>query len=137
MLEPLLASTNCERVLIFLAVREEGYLREIADFYQSAPAPILKQLEKLENGGVLFSRLAGRTRLYGFNPRYPFLNELKALLDKALTFYPVPGSWKAGAGQLAAFEFKYVALGIPGGTVTQPSPRGSGTAVYQIPVGDR
>jgi hypothetical protein len=88
MLEPLLASTNCERVLIFLAAREEGYLREISDFFQSAPAPVLKQLEKLENGGILFSRLAGRTRLYGFNPRYPFLNELKALLDKALIFYP-------------------------------------------------
>ena len=88
MLEPLLASTNCERVLIFLAARGEGYLREMADFFQSSPAPILKQLEKLETGGVLFSRLAGRTRLYGFNPRYPFLKELKALLDKALTFYP-------------------------------------------------
>jgi hypothetical protein len=88
MLEPLLGSTNCERVLVFLAARDEGYLREIADFFESAPAPILKQLEKLENGGVLFSRLAGRTRIYGFNPRYPFLNELKALLDKALIFYP-------------------------------------------------
>jgi len=88
MLEPLLASTNCERVLIFIAAREEGYLREIADFFETAPAPVLKQLEKLENGGVLFSRLAGRTRLYGFNPRYPFLKELMALLDKAMTFYP-------------------------------------------------
>ncbi len=88
MLESLLGSINCERVLIFLAAREEGYLREISDFFHSAPAPVLKQLEKLENGGVLFSRLAGRTRLYGFNPRYPFLKELKALLDKALTFYP-------------------------------------------------
>ena len=87
MLEPLLGSTNCERVLIFLAGREEGYLREISDFFETSPAPILKQLEKLENGGVLFSRLAGRTRLYGFNPRYPFLSELKSLLDKALTFY--------------------------------------------------
>jgi len=88
MLEPLLASTNCERVLIFLVARDEGYLREIADFFQSSPAPLLKQLEKLETGGVLYSRLAGRTRLYGFNPRYPFLKELRALLDKALTFYP-------------------------------------------------
>jgi len=88
MLEPLLGSTNCERVLIFLAAREEGYLREISDFFETSPAPILKQLEKLENGGVLFSRLAGRTRLYGFNPRYPFLKELKSLLDKALIFYP-------------------------------------------------
>lgn len=88
MLEPLLASTNCERVLIFLAAREEGYLREMSDFFETSPAPLLKQLVKLEAGGVLFSRLAGRTRLYGFNPRYPFLKELKALLDRALTFYP-------------------------------------------------
>jgi predicted transcriptional regulator len=88
MLEPLLGSTNCERVLIFLTAREEGYLREISDFFETSPAPILKQLEKLENGGVLFSRLSGRTRIYGFNPRYSFLNELKSLLDKALTFYP-------------------------------------------------
>lgn len=88
MLEPLLASTNCERVLIFLAARDEGYLRELSEFYQTSPAPLLKQLVKLEEGGVLFSRLAGRTRLYEFNPRYPFLKELKALLEKALTFYP-------------------------------------------------
>jgi hypothetical protein len=88
MLEPLLASTNCERVLIFIAARDEGYLREISDFFEASPAPILKQLEKLENGGILFSRQVGRTRLYGFNPRYPFLKELKSLLDKALTFYP-------------------------------------------------
>jgi hypothetical protein len=48
----------------------------------------LKQLVKLENGGVLYSRLAGRTRMYAFNPRYPFLKELQALLAKTLTFYP-------------------------------------------------
>ena len=88
MLEPLLASTSCERVLIFLAAREEGYLREMAEFFQTSPAPLLKQLEKLENGGVLSSRAVGRTRLYGFNPRYTFLKELRALLEKALSFYP-------------------------------------------------
>jgi hypothetical protein len=37
---------------------------------------------------VLVSYTAGRTRLYQFNPRYPFLNELKQLLEKALSFYP-------------------------------------------------
>ncbi|WP_298269719.1 winged helix-turn-helix domain-containing protein [Geobacter sp.] len=88
MLEPVLGSMNCERVLIFLAAREEGYAREIAGFFTSSLGPIQKQLEKLEAGGVLYSRLAGKTRLYGFNPRYPFLQELKALLGKALSFYP-------------------------------------------------
>ncbi len=87
MLEPLLGSTNAERVLIFILVRKEGYAREIARFYGCDPDSIHKQLTKLEAGGVMVSRPAGRTRLYFFNPRYPFLKELKALLEKALTFY--------------------------------------------------
>ena len=88
MLEPLLGSTNAERVLIFILVRKEGYIREIARFFGSDPDSIQKQLAKLETGGILVSRPAGRTRLYSFNPRYPFLKELKALLEKALKFYP-------------------------------------------------
>ncbi len=88
MLESFLASASCERVLIFLVAHDEGYLREMADFFQTSTSPLLKQLEKLESGGVLYSRLAGRTRLYGYNPRYPFLKELRALLEKVLDFYP-------------------------------------------------
>ncbi len=87
MLEPLLGSTNSERVLMYILAREEGYVREIARFFQADPDSIQKQLVRLEAGGVLVSRSAGRTRLYSFNPRYPFLNELKTLLEKALTFY--------------------------------------------------
>ena len=87
MLEPVLGSLNCERALIFLAARDEGYAREIAAFYTSSLAPVQKQLDKLEAGGVLVSRVIGRTRLYQFNPRYPLLAELRAFLDKALTFY--------------------------------------------------
>jgi hypothetical protein len=88
MLEPLLGSTNAERVLLFVNVRTEGYAREIATFYDTDLYGIQKQLEKLENGGVLSSRLVGRTRLYSLSPRYAFRQELKAMLDKALTFYP-------------------------------------------------
>ena len=88
MLIPLLGSENRERVLIFLFARENGYAREISQFYNSSLYAIQKQLEKLETGGVLVSKMAGRTRLYQFNPRYPFLNELKSLLEKALSFYP-------------------------------------------------
>ncbi|MDD2734941.1 MAG: winged helix-turn-helix domain-containing protein [Desulfuromonadaceae bacterium] len=87
MLESILGSISCERVLIFLAARDEGYAREIATFYTSSLAPVQKQLDKLEAGGVLVSRTVGRTRLYVFNPRYPFMAELKTLLTKALTFY--------------------------------------------------
>ena len=88
MLEPLLGSESCERVLIFILARNEGYGTEIANFFEIDLFAIQQQLNKLELGGVLVSRKVGRTRVFTFNPRYPFLNELKNLLEKALSFYP-------------------------------------------------
>lgn len=88
MLEPLLGSKSRERVLVFLRARNEGYAREIARFFDTNLVQVQKQLDRLEFAGVLAGRPAGRTRLYTLNPRYPFLKELAALLDKALQFYP-------------------------------------------------
>jgi len=87
MLETLFGSKNSERVLIFLLAREEGYIREIARFFNADPDSIRKQLVRLESGGVLVSRPMGLTHLYSFNPRYPFLKELRALLERSLVFY--------------------------------------------------
>ena len=88
MLEPLLGSKSSEKVLIFIEALGEGYAREISRFFKVALDPIQKQLDKLELGGILVSFDKGRTRIYSFNPRYPFLKELKAILEKVITFYP-------------------------------------------------
>ena len=88
MLEPLLGSKSAEKVLIFIEARGEGYARDIARFYKTALDPIQKQMDKLELGGILVSFDKGRTRIYSFNLRYPFIKELKTLLDKAITFLP-------------------------------------------------
>jgi hypothetical protein len=88
MLESLLGSVNRERVLLFVYARGEGYARDIARFFSTDLTPVQRQLEVLERGGILVSRLAGRTRIYTFNPRYPLLDEVTALLAKALSFYP-------------------------------------------------
>jgi hypothetical protein len=88
MLTPLLGTENGERVLIFLLTRSEGYAREITQFFDANLYAIQRQLDKFEVGGVLISRTVGRTRLYQFNPRYPFLKELKQLLQKAFSYYP-------------------------------------------------
>jgi hypothetical protein len=88
MIESLLGSKNAERVLIYIFAREEGYAREISGFYETDLKSVQMQLDKFEKSGVLVSRAVGRTRPYVFNPRYPFLSELKALLEKALSFYP-------------------------------------------------
>ena len=88
MLESILGSLNRERVMIYLVARDDGYAREIARFFKVGLDPIQKQLEKLENGGVIYSKKVGRTRVYAFDPRYPFLHELTALIKKVLAFYP-------------------------------------------------
>ena len=88
MLVPLFGTENSERVLIFLLIRNEGYAREIAQFFGTNLYAVQRQLDKLEAGGILVSRTAGRTRLYQYNPSYPFLAELKQLLEKAFSFYP-------------------------------------------------
>jgi len=87
MIEVILGSKNAEKVLMYIYARGEGYAREIARFYETDLLPIQKQLDKLESGGVLVSREVGKTRPYVFNPRYPFLNELKGLLEKAFSFF--------------------------------------------------
>lgn len=89
MIESLLGSKNAERVLIYIFAHDEGYAREIAGYYNTDLKSIQLQLNKFEKSGILASRIVGRTRPYVFNPRYPFLSELKALLEKALSFYPV------------------------------------------------
>jgi hypothetical protein len=88
MLEALVGSTSCEQVLIFIMARGEGYPREIARFFNVDYRPIRNQLDKLEAGGILCSRGAGKTRLYSFNPRCPYLKEVKMLLEKVMTFCP-------------------------------------------------
>ncbi len=88
MLEPLLESTCKEQILLFLFTHGESYPREIARALERNVNAIQYQLIKLEGGGVLYSKLKGRIRLFGFNPRYPFKKEVEALLARALAFVP-------------------------------------------------
>jgi len=88
MLKVLLGSKDKELVLQYLLSKNEGYASKIARFYKITPSQITKQLESLEEGGVLVAFQVGRSRLYKFNPRYYFLQELKMLLRKAVEAYP-------------------------------------------------
>ncbi len=88
MLAELLGSVNKERALIFLIARERGYARQIARFFDAPLDPMQKALDGLERAGILVSRTVGSTREYEFNPRYPLREELRALLEKALSLYP-------------------------------------------------
>ena len=86
MIENILGSKNKERVLFYIAARNEGYAREIAKFYEVSLSPIQKQLDRLETGGILVNKKAGKTIIYSFNPRFAFLKELVELIEKAISF---------------------------------------------------
>jgi hypothetical protein len=73
---------------MFIAIRSEGYPTEIAHFFDTDLYGIQKQIEKFETGGVLIVKQVGRTQIYQFSPRYAFIKELQALLEKAFSFYP-------------------------------------------------
>jgi hypothetical protein len=88
MLESLFTSKTKEQILLFIAARNEGYAREISKFYDKSLSLFQNQLDKLEFGNILYSKRIGKTLMYYFNPRYPFLKELKSLLEKAIEFLP-------------------------------------------------
>jgi len=88
MLEPLLESEKKEKILFFLYSQGEGYAREIARAFRFNLNTVQNQLQKLENHGVLYSRLKGKMRIFSFDSRYPFRDELEALLKKAMMLLP-------------------------------------------------
>jgi hypothetical protein len=92
MLKTLLGSLSRERVLTFIAAREEGYARQITEFWGCPDRPIKRELNRLEAAGVLIAKRYGRTVSYRFNPRLFIRAELKALLLKVIDAYPP--EWK-------------------------------------------
>lgn len=88
MLEPLLESEKKEKILLYVHTHREVYAMEIARAFGIYVNTVQNQLRKLEQGGILYSRLKGKVRLFGFNPRYAFRKELESLLEKALEFVP-------------------------------------------------
>jgi hypothetical protein len=88
MLAKLLGGETAEKVLIYMTVYEEGYARQISRLFGIAFDPVNKQLKKMEDAGILVGIMKGRTKMFSWNPRYPFLAELKALFKKAYEYLP-------------------------------------------------
>jgi len=88
MLEQLFGNKVIEKILFYLLTYENGYIRGIASAFGMPVNRINQQLKRLEDGGIIVSQNKGKIRLYTFNTRYPFLPELKQLLQKAMDVLP-------------------------------------------------
>lgn len=88
MLESLFGSPIIEKILFFLIVNKKCYPSQLREAFQNPLYSFQRALARLEKGGVVVSYREGKTLVYQFNPRYPFLPELQAFLSKAYSFFP-------------------------------------------------
>lgn len=88
MLEGIFGNATAEKVLLYLEVYEEGYAKGIADTFDISPSMAKLQLDRFERAGLLVCSTKGRTRLFSWNPRYPFQSEVRALVRRALEALP-------------------------------------------------
>ena len=88
MLEGLFGNPVIEKIFFTLFVYGEGYPLGMAKTFDEPVNKFQQQLKRLEESGIIVSRLVGKVRLYTFNPQYPFLNELKAFVSKAYEYVP-------------------------------------------------
>ena len=88
MLESLFGNSVIEKALFFLVVNQKCYPSQLKNTFQIPLYSFQRALKRLEKGGVVASYKEGKTLLYQFNPRYSFLSELEAFLQKAYLFLP-------------------------------------------------
>lgn len=88
MLEYLFGNPVIEKVLFYLYINQKCYPSQLKAIFEIPLYSFQRAFGRLEKGGVLVSRKEGKTLIYQFNPRYPFLNELKSFLEKAYEFFP-------------------------------------------------
>jgi len=88
MLEYLFGNPIIEKVLFFLVANQKCYPSQLKSTFQTPLYSFQRALGRLEKGGVVVSHREGKTLIYQFNPRYPFLKELEAFLQKAYGCFP-------------------------------------------------
>lgn len=87
-LEGLIGNETASKVLLYLESYGSGYPRSISETFEISISQVQRQLERFEREGILVSRLIGKTRVYEWNPRCFYLNELKSILSKSLERLP-------------------------------------------------
>ena len=88
MLESLFGNSIIEKVLFYLLVNQKCYPSQLSKTFQTPLYSFQRALGRLESGGIIVGFKEGKTLIYQFNPRYPFLNELKTFLTRAYQFLP-------------------------------------------------
>ena len=80
-LNGIFGNRNASRVLLHVYHYNEIHSAAIAKDYEISATPVRLQLERFENVGILVARQIGKTRLFSFNEKSPFVKPIKAILE--------------------------------------------------------
>lgn len=80
---------TAEKVLLHIFHYGESHASAIASDFKTSLNPVIQQLNRFENAGVLVSKEIGRSRVYTFNPKSPLKNPLQDLLEVAYESIPL------------------------------------------------
>ncbi|MBM9592809.1 ArsR family transcriptional regulator [Leptospira sp. 201903075] len=79
-LDGIFGNKTASRVLLHLYHYTEIHSAAIAQDYDTAVTPIRLQLERFEKVGIIVAKNVGRTRLFSFNNKSPFVKPIKNIL---------------------------------------------------------
>lgn len=87
-LDAIFGNRTAACVLLFLQCYGEGHALRIAKTFGFGLNMTQRQLKRLEEEGVLVSRLVGNIRLFSFNERNPSVRNLRQFLEAELKLLP-------------------------------------------------
>ncbi len=87
-LEALFGNRTATCVLLFLQCYGEGHAQRIANTFGFGLNMTQRQLNRLEENGVLVSRRLGNMRIFSFNERNPTIQNLRTMLERELSTLP-------------------------------------------------
>lgn len=87
-LEAILGNRSAAQALLFLEAYGSGHPNRIAKTYGVSVNAIYRQLRRLEENGVLVSRMVGNSRQFEFNSRNPTVRNLRKFLAAELDLLP-------------------------------------------------
>jgi DNA-binding transcriptional ArsR family regulator len=86
--ESIVGNRSAAQVLLFLEAYGSGHASRMAKTYDVSVNAMYRQLRRLEESGVLVSRVVGSSRLFEFNTRNPTVRNLRAFLAKEIELMP-------------------------------------------------
>jgi len=113
MLEALVTSKVKRKLLVLFFTNPENkfYIRELSRKTDEETNAVRRELQKLENAGILFSRMEGNLKYYAVNRKCPISEELKKIILKTEGIGNVIKTGLQKSGILFAFIYGSYAEG--------------------------